>query len=105
MPQHRSSLAYITMVVVGVALLLTCQSDHTVEPPESFQAAAPTVQPRLVGGEVFVGAGQIARCDGSGDEATATLLDQIPGTVFVLGDNIRVSGSTADFTDCYGPSW
>ena len=105
MPQHRSSLAYITMVVVGVALLLTCQSDHTVEPPESFQAAAPTDQPRLVGGEVFVGAGQIARCDGSGDEATATLLDQIPGTVFVLGDNIRNIGTTADFTDCYGPSW
>ncbi len=54
---------------------------------------------------VMVGAGDIARCSGSGDEATATLLDGIPGTVFTTGDNAYPSGTASDFQNCYGPSW
>jgi hypothetical protein len=47
----------------------------------------------------------VTRCDNTNDEATALLLDNIAGTVFTTGDNVRASGSLADFTDCYGPSW
>lgn len=54
---------------------------------------------------VFVGAGDIADCDVNEDEATATLLDGIDGTVFTLGDNAYESGSAASFTNCYGPTW
>jgi PKD repeat protein len=52
-----------------------------------------------------VGAGDIARCDKATDEATAALMDTIAGTVFTAGDNIYVDGSSADFTNCYNPSW
>jgi calcineurin-like phosphoesterase family protein len=38
------------------------------------------------GDPVLVGAGDIASCGSSGDEATAKLLDNIPGPVFTLGD-------------------
>jgi acid phosphatase type 7 len=54
---------------------------------------------------VFVGAGDIASCSSSGDEATANLLDNIAGTVFTLGDNAYTSGSATEYTNCYGPSW
>jgi hypothetical protein len=54
---------------------------------------------------VLVGAGDMASCDSSGDEATATLLDGIPGTVFTLGDNAYPNGSAADYSNCYNPSW
>ena len=54
---------------------------------------------------VLVGAGNIAMCDRTNDEATAALLDNIAGTVFAAGDNVVVDGSQADFTNCYGPSW
>jgi len=54
---------------------------------------------------VFVGAGDIASCNSSGDEATATLLDGIPGTVFTLGDNAYEAGTATEFTNCYDPSW
>jgi hypothetical protein len=54
---------------------------------------------------VFVGAGDIARCPSSGDEATANLLDDIPGTVFTTGDNAYEDGTTANFNECYNPSW
>jgi hypothetical protein len=54
---------------------------------------------------VLVGAGDIASCDGSGDEATARLLDGIAGTVFTTGDNVYSSGTAAEFATCYDPSW
>ena len=54
---------------------------------------------------VLVGAGDIANCAGGGDEATAALIDAIPGTVFTAGDNAYPSGREVDFTNCYAPSW
>ncbi len=54
---------------------------------------------------VLVGAGDIASCQSRGDEATAELLDRIAGTVFTLGDNVYNSGTTAEFANCYEPSW
>jgi hypothetical protein len=57
------------------------------------------------GGEVLVGAGDIAVCGSSGDEATSNLLLNISGTVFTLGDNAYNSGSASEYTNCYDPSW
>jgi uncharacterized protein YjdB/PKD repeat protein len=68
--------------------------------------SAVTVAPAPPGSSVvLVGAGNIARCDRTGDEATAALLDAIPGTVFTDGDNAYPSGSVADYTSCYDPTW
>jgi hypothetical protein len=54
---------------------------------------------------VLVGAGDIATCGGSGDEATATLLDGISGTVFTTGDSVYDKGTAEEFAQCYAPSW
>jgi hypothetical protein len=54
---------------------------------------------------VLVGAGDIASCSSSGDEATAALLDGIPGTVYTLGDNVYDSGTASEYANCYHPSW
>lgn len=67
-------------------------------------AAAVTVSPAPAS-VVLVGAGDIATCTGSGDEATADLLDGIPGTVFTAGDNAYNDGSPAEYATCYAPSW
>jgi len=56
-------------------------------------------------GHILVGAGDIATCTGIGDDATASLLDGIPGTVFTLGDNAYPAGTSAEFSQCYGPTW
>ena len=52
-----------------------------------------------------MGAGDISSCDNNNDEATAKLLDEIPGTVIVLGDNVYIDGTYLEFTDCYEPTW
>jgi len=68
------------------------------------QTVSVTVQPPP-GSVVFVGAGDIGDCEWTTDEATATLLDAIPGTVFTAGDNAYPDGTATDFTNCYEPNW
>jgi acid phosphatase type 7 len=55
--------------------------------------------------EVLVGAGDIAQCGIGDPEATAKLLDRIPGTVFTLGDNVQGSGSAEEYAKCFDPTW
>ena len=55
---------------------------------------------------VLVGAGDIAGCENlKGAEATAKLIEQIPGTVFAAGDLAYEKGSAEEFKNCYDPSW
>ena len=55
---------------------------------------------------VLVGAGDIAQCaDLSGAEATAKLLDGIPGIVFTLGDHAYPDGRPEEFANCYDRTW
>lgn len=56
-----------------------------------------------------MGAGDIALCVPGASppaaELTARLLDRLPGTIFTAGDNSYVTGSAAEFHDCYEPTW
>jgi len=55
---------------------------------------------------VLVGAGDIADCaDLSGAEATAKLLEAIPGQVFTAGDNAYPAGTKEQFDQCYDKTW
>jgi alkaline phosphatase len=54
----------------------------------------------------LVGAGDIAECSPDNNaKATAALLDNIPGTVFTLGDSAYPDGTRAQFRECYDPTW
>jgi hypothetical protein len=55
---------------------------------------------------VLVGAGDIANCEvGDGHMATAQVLDNIPGTVFTMGDHAYPNGSSGSYEKCYNLSW
>jgi hypothetical protein len=56
-------------------------------------------------GAVVLAAGDIARCEDDGDEATANLLAEFDGTILTLGDHAYPNGSAKDFADCYDPTW
>jgi hypothetical protein len=82
---------------LGLTVLSLCScSTASPEPP-------PTPPPPT--GVFFTGAGDIAECGTGGAEATARLLDGIPGLVWTTGDNAYPSGSAADFDLCYDPTW
>lgn len=63
-----------------------------------------TTTPPSSGDPVLVGAGDISD-SGSGDTATAALLDNISGTVFTTGDNVYSNGTASEFSSYYAPTW
>jgi acid phosphatase type 7 len=54
---------------------------------------------------ILVAVGDIAPCSSEGDEATAALLDGLPGTIATLGDHVYQNGTPREFARCYDPSW
>src|SRR5712691_12156040 len=88
-------------------LLTTCHGDptslsspkHAAPPPGTPSFATTAGLPALL-----IGAGNIARCDRTNDEATGLLLDNYPGaTVFTAGDNTNGNATLTTFNICYGP--
>lgn len=74
-------------------------------PPPRQPTSRPTDQPTsTLTDPVLVGAGDIATCQAA-SEATAQLIESIPGAVFTLGDNAYPSGTLAQFTLCYHTTW
>jgi hypothetical protein len=79
----------LTMPAVEVALIV---SSAPAGPHESVA--------------IFTGAGDIAQCDAkAGAEATARVLDRMPGSVFTLGDHVYPDSTTENFINCYEPTW
>ena len=64
-----------------------------------------TVRLATAADPVLVGAGDIADCKTKGAQLTAQLISKIDGTVFAIGDEAYENGSTADFQNCYDPTW
>ncbi|HEU5262515.1 MAG TPA: invasin domain 3-containing protein [Gemmatimonadales bacterium] len=94
----RPGVASLAVLV----LLATCTEQRSPLAPGGWR---PTAVLTPAPAAVLVGAGDIAQCDRPGDEATAALLDGIPGTVVAVGDNAYPDGSAADYQNCYEPSW
>lgn len=87
-----------TLMAASLVALLAACTDFSSPPPPTFTQHAGE-------GEVFVGAGDIADCTLDAGEATAAILDTLPGTVYTTGDNAYPSGTAEDFTNCYEPTW
>jgi len=87
---NRPSLLALVGFSLCVSLLLVTAQDHSAN-----NQAFP----------VLVGAGDIADCrELSGAEATAKLLEKIPGTVFAAGDLAYPDGTKENFA-CYDRTW
>ncbi len=84
-----------SLILTGAAFATLASRPGSLSP-----AAAPTDQ-----APILVGAGDIADCkDLSGAEATAKLLDRLPGTVMAVGDLAYPDGSKENFA-CYERTW
>lgn len=77
-------------------------------------ADAPAEEVALAGAKFMIGAGDIAQCDNTGDEATASLVDSVlkanraanvETVVFTLGDHAYPEASSRYLTQCFTPSW
>src|SRR6267142_172565 len=97
--------ARVLVSALGASLILsTCREDHGPASPPGVKI--PTLASGAPPGSVtFVGAGDISLCTHHNDTSTAKLLDTIPGTVFVTGDNVGAPGDSTTYANCYNPTW
>ena len=88
-------------------LVLAAGASGSLAISECGANAASEGMPLISGNEppVLLAAGDIARCDSDGDEATARLLDSLPGTVLTMGDHAYRRGTRTAFATCYDSSW
>src|SRR5512143_326570 len=87
------------MRLIAIASLLTAMLTFGPFPGRDWM---PTW---VVGNPVLLAAGDIADCGSTGDDVTASLVEQMPGTVATLGDNAYPSGTLEQFAKCYDPTW
>jgi calcineurin-like phosphoesterase family protein len=101
---------------LGVALcglVIGCSRDEPSTPPPG----AGDKEVALPGATVMIGVGDIGVCGGSGDEATARIVDSllivdsaagVQRVVVTIGDNAYASGGVGPanaFRRCFAPSW
>ena len=101
------ALQRLISVCAGLIMLAGSSMPQSKTSPDKLQISPATALghgPPL--DPVLVGAGDIASCDDlSGAEATAEIIDKIPGTVFAVGDLAYPDGSDENFSKCYNPTW
>ena len=86
------------LALIWSAIVLTAMSDG--------RANSTSLSPATDDAAILVGAGDIADCtDLSGAEATAKLLERIPGTVMAVGDLAYPGGTKEQFENCYDKTW
>ena len=90
-------LSPFAALIATVAVAVWLNPGGARRDPRSAFAGAPD--------PVILAAGDIASCTSTDDEATANLLDTLPGTILALGDLAYESGTAAEFTNCYNPTW
>src|SRR5262245_23688016 len=107
---HRGGVGPRATWRMGALLLcfvcLQCSganSPTTPSGPQPVNSGPPNPNPTpfppgpLAAPEIFAGAGDIAWCNNGNASAVARLLDTVGGTIFTLGDNVYMSGTTREF--------
>jgi acid phosphatase type 7 len=98
-------------VLVASFTVGSCKPAVKLTPPP---AASPAPIVALSGASVMIGVGDIASCSSRLSIGTARLVDsvlradsvaKVDNAVFTLGDNVYTSGTTAQFDECFTPTW
>src|SRR3989442_11270176 len=109
MARPRPHVLARPLALVALVVLATCVDDPRLSGPTDAAehlSAVPSVSTAVTStgtAATLVGAGDIASCTNTGDEATAKLLDSIPGTVFTAGAQTSPPRAASAFTRRYSP--
>ena len=97
-PSDLASLGPGTGTGAGPASLMPSSGSPAGSPAGSPSGSVETTV-------TITGAGDIANCTLPGAAQTSDLLVNQPGFIFTAGDNAYEDGSSANFRDCYAPTW
>jgi 3',5'-cyclic AMP phosphodiesterase CpdA len=96
------------LLLAVLLLIVGCDGSRTPTQPPAPSAAGttPAFPPESTETVVLIGAGDMVACpNNTGAEATARILDAVPGLVFTTGDNVYETGTAEEFAKCYEPTW
>jgi hypothetical protein len=97
------------VVVVAASVVANgCGGERNVPTPVnplSPASPAPIGPAPIAPPATIVAAGDVGVCGRAEVEATARVIDGVPGPVLGLGDLAYPDGSARDFANCYDPSW
>jgi acid phosphatase type 7 len=103
---------FAAFALLSAWLLCGCASKsnaagQAASPSAAQAAAASAATAEATGGDpVLLAAGDIANCKMiAGAEATAKIIEGIPGTVAAIGDLALSDGSANEFANCYDKTW
>jgi len=112
MNYRRVLVQWLLATLVAPVTPLWAQEPRATGTGAVEKSAATPKSHRMPGKEVpakafvLVGAGDIASCAAlEGAQATAKLIEGIPGTVFAAGDLAYERGTADEFSRCYGTTW
>lgn len=121
MARVRHSWKPAIPVIAGLAIIIGAQAGNGTPGAAGVEAGlvgarlaapdstAPQADPEpdpLAGAVTVLAAGDIASCDSHGDEGSAALLADYPGsTILTLGDQAYPDGTAANYRDCFDPGW
>ncbi|HET7105224.1 MAG TPA: metallophosphoesterase [Candidatus Acidoferrum sp.] len=107
--QRVGQFAWILLTISFLVLLIpigVSAQESAPEHPPAPKAHSKAAKKKAPDTFTLVGAGDIVGCsDLAAAEATAKLIDAIPGTVFAAGDLAYQRGTYEEFIKCYGPTW
>lgn len=89
----------------AMTLLISGSGQRVARSFEGSSSGAPRLHIEYETNAVLIAAGDIAGCGIEKDAETALLLDNLPGTVAVLGDNVYEDGTAQEYSNCYTPTW
>jgi acid phosphatase type 7 len=99
-------LAVVFAVLEGPVAGLQAQNKSSTQSAQKRTGKKTRETPKPEEPAVLVGAGDIASCkEAAGSQATAKIVEKIPGTVFAAGDLAYERGSAEEFENCYGATW
>jgi hypothetical protein len=110
----RGMLLSGCLVILLAACQVPAESQLILNSPTKFSAPSPSITPTSLPTvsltptpmpSVLVGAGDISICGQKGDDQTADLLADIPGTIFTVGDNSNENGTAFEYLNCFATSW
>ena len=97
---------FLSLLLVAFGTGITWPQEPAAKRSASPDSLSKSTDKDLADTFTLVGAGDVVGCsDLSGAEATAKLIEAIPGTVFAAGDLAYQGGTYEEFLKCYGPTW
>ena len=89
----------------SAALAMMACSGNAGSPASPTPGGGPGAGQGGSGTASVIVAADIGMCGSPGPEATALLIDRLPGRLLLAGDIAYMHGSTVDFQRCFDPAW